>query len=118
MATKAKIKPLVGILMGSTSDWETMQHACDTLDLLGVAHEVRVVSAHRTPDLLHEYAESAADRGLQVVIAGAGGAAHLPGIFRHFLRHTVGRCRSCSYLPAPTPLSVGGASSASCRNSE
>ncbi len=71
---------LVGIIMGSQSDWETMQHASTTLDSLGIAHEIKVVSAHRTPDLLHEYAESAVDRGLQVVIAGAGGAAHLPGM--------------------------------------
>ena len=70
----------VGIIMGSQSDWETMQHASETLDSLGIAHEVKIVSAHRTPDLLHEYAETAADRGLQVIIAGAGGAAHLPGM--------------------------------------
>lgn len=70
----------VGIIMGSRSDWDTMQHASETLDLLGIAHEVRIVSAHRTPDLLHEYAESAVDRGLEVLIAGAGGAAHLPGM--------------------------------------
>jgi 5-(carboxyamino)imidazole ribonucleotide mutase len=71
---------LVGIIMGSRSDWETMQHASKTLESLGIAHEVKVVSAHRTPDLLHHYAESAVDRGLKVVIAGAGGAAHLPGM--------------------------------------
>lgn len=70
----------VGIIMGSQSDWDTMQHASDMLDELGVASEVRVVSAHRTPDLLFEYAESARDRGLRVIIAGAGGAAHLPGM--------------------------------------
>ena len=70
----------VGIIMGSQSDWETMQHASDTLESLGIAHEVKVVSAHRTPDLLHEYAETAVDRGLRVIIAGAGGAAHLPGM--------------------------------------
>ena len=70
----------VGIIMGSRSDWETMQHASETLEALGIGHEVKVVSAHRTPDLLHEYAESAVDRGLQVIIAGAGGAAHLPGM--------------------------------------
>ncbi len=70
----------VGIIMGSQSDWETMQHASDTLESLGVRHEVRVVSAHRTPDLLFEYATSAAERGLKVIIAGAGGAAHLPGM--------------------------------------
>src|SRR5512135_1243943 len=66
--------------MGSQSDWETMQHAVETLDALGIAHEVRVVSAHRTPDLLFEYAAGAASRGLEVIIAGAGGAAHLPGM--------------------------------------
>jgi len=70
----------VGIIMGSRSDWETMQHASTTLDALGVHHETRVVSAHRTPDLLFEYAETALDRGLSVIIAGAGGAAHLPGM--------------------------------------
>jgi len=73
-------KPLVGIIMGSTSDWETMQHAAQTLEELGVAHETRVVSAHRTPDLLFEYASSAEGRGIEVIIAGAGGAAHLPGM--------------------------------------
>jgi 5-(carboxyamino)imidazole ribonucleotide mutase len=71
---------VVGIIMGSQSDWETMRHASATLRDLGVAHEVRIVSAHRTPDLLSEYADSAADRGLKVIIAGAGGAAHLPGM--------------------------------------
>ncbi len=70
----------VGIIMGSRSDWETMRHACDTLDQLGVAYEAQVVSAHRTPDLLFEYAGSAVERGLKVIIAGAGGAAHLPGM--------------------------------------
>jgi 5-(carboxyamino)imidazole ribonucleotide mutase len=72
--------PRVGLIMGSTSDWETMRHAAEILTALGVAHERRVVSAHRTPDLLVEYATHAAARGLQVVIAGAGGAAHLPGM--------------------------------------
>jgi 5-(carboxyamino)imidazole ribonucleotide mutase len=70
----------VGIIMGSRSDWETMRHATETLDELGVSYEVRVVSAHRTPDLLFEYAGSAVERGLKVIIAGAGGAAHLPGM--------------------------------------
>ena len=73
-------EPLVGIIMGSSSDWETMRHAADTLNDLGVAHETKVVSAHRTPRRLYEYAHSARDRGLRVVIAGAGGAAHLPGM--------------------------------------
>jgi 5-(carboxyamino)imidazole ribonucleotide mutase len=74
------MKPLVGIIMGSASDWETMQSAADLLDKLAVPYEVRVVSAHRTPDLLFEYAASARARGLEVLIAGAGGAAHLPGM--------------------------------------
>ena len=70
----------IGIIMGSKSDWDTMRHACETLDALGVAYNVKVVSAHRTPDLLFEYAGSAVERGLKVIIAGAGGAAHLPGM--------------------------------------
>ena len=73
-------KVLVGIIMGSQSDWETMKHAADVLERLGVAHETQVVSAHRTPDRMFEYAEQAAERGLRVIIAGAGGAAHLPGM--------------------------------------
>lgn len=72
--------PLVGIVMGSRSDWETMQHAAAKLEALGVPHEVRVVSAHRTPDVLFEYAATAQSRGLRAIIAGAGGAAHLPGM--------------------------------------
>lgn len=75
-----KDKILVSVIMGSQSDWETMQHAADTLDKLGVPYEVRVVSAHRTPDALLDYAANAEGRGLQVIIAGAGGAAHLPGV--------------------------------------
>jgi 5-(carboxyamino)imidazole ribonucleotide mutase len=71
---------LVGVVMGSKSDWDTMQHATDTLDALGVNYEARVVSAHRTPDLLFEYADKAMARGIEVIIAGAGGAAHLPGM--------------------------------------
>lgn len=78
MATESK--PLVGIIMGSQSDWETMQHAANQLTELGVPFEAQVVSAHRTPDLLFEYADAAAGRGLEVIIAGAGGAAHLPGM--------------------------------------
>ncbi len=72
--------PLVGIIMGSQSDWATMRHAAETLDRLGVPHETRIVSAHRTPDRLRAYAAGARERGLRVVIAGAGGAAHLPGM--------------------------------------
>ena len=74
------MKPVVGIVMGSRSDWETLRPAAETLEKLGVPHEVRVVSAHRTPDLLFEYASTAESRGIQVIIAGAGGAAHLPGM--------------------------------------
>jgi 5-(carboxyamino)imidazole ribonucleotide mutase len=74
------MKPLVGVIMGSQSDWATMTHTAETLTALGIAFEVRVVSAHRTPDLLFEYASSALGRGLEVLIAGAGGAAHLPGM--------------------------------------
>jgi 5-(carboxyamino)imidazole ribonucleotide mutase len=70
----------VGVIMGSQSDWSTLSHTAEMLDKLGIAHEVRVVSAHRTPDLLFRYAEEAADRGIEVIIAGAGGAAHLPGM--------------------------------------
>ena len=72
--------PLVGIIMGSTSDWPTMKHAADILGELDVAHETRIVSAHRTPDRLWDYGRGAADRGLKVIVAGAGGAAHLPGM--------------------------------------
>jgi 5-(carboxyamino)imidazole ribonucleotide mutase len=73
-------QPVVAVIMGSQSDWDTMSHAADALKILGIPHEVRVVSAHRTPDLLFEYAASAEARGLEVIIAGAGGAAHLPGM--------------------------------------
>jgi 5-(carboxyamino)imidazole ribonucleotide mutase len=76
----AEARPIIGIIMGSTSDWETMRHAADILDTLGVAHETKVVSAHRTPQRLYDYASSAVDRGLVAIIAGAGGAAHLPGM--------------------------------------
>ncbi|MEE4303581.1 MAG: 5-(carboxyamino)imidazole ribonucleotide mutase [Wenzhouxiangella sp.] len=72
--------PLIGIIMGSKSDWETMSHAAEVLEALDVPHEVKVVSAHRTPDAMFEYAETAEERGLEVIIAGAGGAAHLPGM--------------------------------------
>jgi 5-(carboxyamino)imidazole ribonucleotide mutase len=79
-AVGASVGPKVGIVMGSTSDWDTMRHAADTLGALGVAHETRVVSAHRTPQRLYDYATGAADRGIKVIVAGAGGAAHLPGM--------------------------------------
>ncbi len=74
------MQPLVGLIMGSQSDWETLQHCAELLENLGIPHEVQVVSAHRTPDLLFEYAGTASARGLEVIIAGAGGAAHLPGM--------------------------------------
>jgi len=83
MSANSKDPParaVIGIVMGSRSDWDTMQHAVQTLEALGVSHEVRVVSAHRTPDVLFEYAASASGRGLRAIIAGAGGAAHLPGM--------------------------------------
>ena len=82
---------VVGVVMGSKSDWDTMQHAVDTLAILQIEHETRVVSAHRTPDLLFDYASSAADRGLEIIIAGAGGAAHLPGMLAA-KTHLPGRC--------------------------
>ncbi|PBJ82334.1 5-(carboxyamino)imidazole ribonucleotide mutase [Lysobacteraceae bacterium NML93-0399] len=78
--TASSVPPKVGIVMGSRSDWDTMQHAAQKLEQLGVPHEVRVVSAHRTPDVLFDYAASAQSRGLRAIIAGAGGAAHLPGM--------------------------------------
>ena len=78
--TSKQTAPLVGIVMGSRSDWETMQHAAQKLDALGVPYEVKVVSAHRTPDVLFAYAEAASARGLRAIVAGAGGAAHLPGM--------------------------------------
>ncbi len=76
----SEVKPLVGVIMGSKSDWDTMQHTAEMLERFGVPHECRVVSAHRTPDWLAEYAKTAESRGLEVIIAGAGGAAHLPGM--------------------------------------
>lgn len=76
----AEASPIIGIIMGSRSDWETMRHAAEMLETLGLSHECKVVSAHRTPERLYEYAKSAAGRGLQAIIAGAGGAAHLPGM--------------------------------------
>jgi len=97
----------VGIIMGSASDWETMRPAAEVLDALSIAHEVRVVSAHRTPDLLFEYAASARARGLEAIIAGAGGAAHLPGMVAamtplpHRTRLSASRARRNAALPAP-----------------
>lgn len=78
--SELETRPLVGLIMGSGSDWETLRHCATTLDTLGIPYEVRIVSAHRTPDLLFDYAASAESRGLEVIIAGAGGAAHLPGM--------------------------------------
>ncbi|GMU94434.1 MAG: N5-carboxyaminoimidazole ribonucleotide mutase [Candidatus Hydrogenedentota bacterium] len=80
MSTRKNANPKVGIIMGSKSDWETMRHASETLNELGVPHECRVVSAHRTPDEMFRYAEQAEGRGIEIIIAGAGGAAHLPGM--------------------------------------
>ena len=80
MSTQFGSSPLVGVIMGSKSDWDTLRHAAEMLREFGVAHECQVVSAHRTPDLMHQYARDAASRGLEVIIAGAGGAAHLPGM--------------------------------------
>ena len=80
MEERGTPKPLVGVIMGSASDWETMRHASETLERFGVAHESRVVSAHRTPDLMALYAKEAEGRGLEAIVAGAGGAAHLPGM--------------------------------------
>ena len=80
MTEHASESPRIGVVMGSRSDWDTLRHAAETLEQLGIAHEVRVVSAHRTPDLLFGYAASAVERGLAAIIAGAGGAAHLPGM--------------------------------------
>jgi 5-(carboxyamino)imidazole ribonucleotide mutase len=78
--TASRAQPVIGVLMGSESDWETMQHACDVLKEFGIAFEARVVSAHRTPDEMFAYAEAARERGIRMIIAGAGGAAHLPGM--------------------------------------
>ena len=80
MEERGTPEPLVGVVMGSASDWETMRHASETLERFGVAHESRVVSAHRTPDLMARYAKEAEGRGLEAIVAGAGGAAHLPGM--------------------------------------
>ncbi|ADW21252.1 phosphoribosylaminoimidazole carboxylase, catalytic subunit [Thermus scotoductus SA-01] len=80
MVQSGTMRPLVGVIMGSKSDWETLRHAAETLETLGIPYEVRVVSAHRTPDLMADYAKTAKERGLMVIIAGAGGAAHLPGM--------------------------------------
>ena len=81
MSNENKIGTIkVGVVMGSDSDWDVMQHACETLNEFGISHECKIVSAHRTPDLLYQYAESAIERGLKAIIAGAGGAAHLPGM--------------------------------------
>lgn len=100
-STPTPEQPLVGIIMGSRSDWETMQHASEMLTQLGVPHEVEVVSAHRTPDKLFDYAEAAEPRGLEVIIAGAGGAAHLPGMVAALTPLPV------IGVPVPTPALQG-----------
>jgi 5-(carboxyamino)imidazole ribonucleotide mutase len=96
--------PLVGVIMGSQSDWETLRHAAATLDELQVPHEVRIVSAHRTPDRLADYAKSARGRGLRVIIAGAGGAAHLPGMAAAFTPLPVLGLLSIVQMPAGIPV--------------
>ena len=119
------MQPLVGVIMGSRSDWETLQHAADTLDGLAVPYEVRIVSAHRTPDLLFEYAAAAEGRGLEVLIAGAGGAAHLPGMaaaktvlpvlgvpVESKALHGVDSLLSIVQMPAGVPVGTLAASSA------
>jgi len=119
---------LVGVIMGSKSDWSTLSHTADMLDKLGIPHEVKVVSAHRTPDLLFQYAEEAAGRGIEVIIAGAGGAAHLPGMLASLtplpvigvpvpLKHLDGMdsLLSIVQMPAGVPVatvSIGGARNA------
>jgi 5-(carboxyamino)imidazole ribonucleotide mutase len=124
-----KSEPLVGVVMGSKSDWETMREACDLLEALGVPHERRVVSAHRTPDLLTDYAKSAAGRGLRAIIAGAGGAAHLPGMLAaHTLVPVLGvpvRSRALSgmdsllsivQMPAGVPVATFAIGEAGAKN--
>ena len=101
--------PLIGIIMGSRSDWETMRHAAETLDALGVAYETKVVSAHRTPERLYDYARSAAGRGLKVIVAGAGGAAHLPGMAASMTRLPV--------LGVPVESQALSAASTACSRS-
>ena len=100
--TPASPLPRVGIIMGSLSDWPTMKKAADVLDTLGVAHECKVISAHRTPDRLYEYAKAARGRGLQVIIAGAGGAAHLPGMTASMTTLPVLGVPSVMLVPSPT----------------
>jgi len=111
-------QPLVGVVMGSQSDWDVMQHAVKVLKEFGIAHEARVVSAHRTPDVMHEYAETARGRGLQCIIAGAGGAAHLPGMIASQTtlpvlgvpvpsRHLAGQDSLYSIVQMPKGIPVG-----------
>jgi 5-(carboxyamino)imidazole ribonucleotide mutase len=125
--TEVSASPRVGVVMGSRSDWETMQHAANVLTELGVAHEVQVVSAHRTPDLLFSYAEQAPARGIQVIIAGAGGAAHLPGMLASMtplpvigvpvpLKHLDGLDSLLSIVQMPAGVPVATVSVAGARN--
>jgi 5-(carboxyamino)imidazole ribonucleotide mutase len=123
------MKVLVGVIMGSSSDWETMQGAADTLDSLGIAHEIRVISAHRTPDLLFDYAASARDRGLRVIIAGAGGAAHLPGMtaaktalpvlgvpIQSKMLNGIDSLLSIAQMPSGVPVATSAIGSAGAKN--
>src|SRR6266498_4004700 len=124
----AQINPLVAIIMGSKSDWETMRHAAETLDDLGVPNEARVLSAHRTPDATTEFARKAAARGLRVIIAGAGGAAHLAGVIaahtwlpvlgvpRHIKLHRLDSLLSTAQIPGDIPVGALGIGEAGANN--
>ena len=106
MATEISQVPLVGVVMGSKSDWETMRHACEVLAELGIPHEAKVVSAHRTPERLYRYGREAEGRGLEVLIAGAGGAAHLPGMLA-----AISILPVLGVQPHPVPFGGGGVGS-------
>jgi 5-(carboxyamino)imidazole ribonucleotide mutase len=111
------MKPLVGIIMGSSSDWETMRHAADTLTALSVPFESRVISAHRTPDLLFEYAAGAAARGIEVIVAGAGGAAHLIGVpIQSKTLNGLDSLLSIAQMPAGVPVATVAIGEAGARN--
>jgi 5-(carboxyamino)imidazole ribonucleotide mutase len=124
---RAQSRPLVGVIMGSRSDWETLTHAVATLEVLGVPYEVRIVSAHRTPSVMYDYAHAAAGRGLRVIIAGAGGAAHLPGMTASMtplpvigvpvpLRHLDGLDSLLSIVQMPAGIPVAAVAVGNARN--